>query len=63
MDSETEGNLVYVSTLMAGPITEKGVKGGIILLKLKDNEKEVKINISYTDREGNKYNEDQVISV
>ncbi len=52
------GEIMYVNTLFPTPTDESGVKGGIILLKLKklsDTDKPIELNIEYQDRDGKHY--------
>ena len=51
-DTNHQGRLTYIQSFMPSNIIEKGVKGGIILLKLKDFAKEINLSIIYSDRNG-----------
>ena len=48
------GEIMYVNTLFPSPTKDGKTKGGVILLKVKEN-KEMKLNVSYKDRTGKKY--------
>ena len=61
------GNLIKINTLFPSKTSEKDeVKGGIVLVKLsKKTKKEngtIKLEVSYEDRNGEKYNNSQIIA-
>ena len=63
---KSTGNIMKVNTLFPAKTEEdKGTKGGVILLKLKKKEQsnsdEIKLEVSYTDREGRKHSNSQEV--
>lgn len=66
--NEETGNIMYVNTLFPSKTNESGeVKGGVVLLKLKKKTDapsgEVKLTVSYTDRNGTSYENYQTVEV
>lgn len=66
--NEETGNIMNVNTLFPSKTNEDGeVKGGVILLKLKKKTDapsgEVKLSVSYTDRNGTSYENHQTVEV
>ena len=60
------GNIMKVNTLFPSNTNEDSeAKGGVILLKLKKKENgtnnKIKLNVSYTDRDGNQHTNSQVV--
>lgn len=66
--NEETGNIMHVNTLFPSKTNESGeVKGGVVLLKLKKKTDapsgEVKLTVSYTDRNGTSYENYQTVEV
>lgn len=55
--NEATGEMLYVKTLFPSPTSEKGVRGGIIIVKLKKTgrERNLQLEVSYEDRQGQKH--------
>ena len=65
--NEEAGNIMHVNTLFPSKTNEEGeVKGGVVLLKLKkkseDVSGEIKLTVSYTDRNGTAYENYQTVT-
>lgn len=65
-NDKTSGNIIKVNTLFPSSTnSETGSKGGVILLKLKKKDNEIngniKLNVSYTDRNEKKYSNSQQV--
>ena len=63
--NRSTGELMHVNTLFASENGDEGVRGGVILLKLKkvaDNDKMV-LNVSYLDTEGKRHQNRQTVSL
>lgn len=63
-DSST-GNLMRVNTLFPSASIEEGVKGGIVLLKLRkiQGNSPVRLNVSYEDRDGNRSTTKKIVTL
>ena len=61
---EATGELLYVNTLFPSPVSEKGIKGGIIVVKLRrtGSSKAMELRVSYEDRGGNRHSSRQRIA-
>lgn len=65
-DTENYGELMNVNTLFPSKSVDGETKGGIVLLKLKketDSEDPIKLKVEYTDRNGEKYSNEQVVEI
>lgn len=65
-DTENYGELMNINTLFPSKSVDGETKGGIVLLKLKketDSEDPIKLKVEYTDRNGEKYSNEQVVEI
>lgn len=63
-DTESYGELMNVNTLFPSKSVDGETKGGIVLLKLKkesDTEKDLKLTVEYTDRDGKQHLNEQIV--
>lgn len=59
------GELMYINTLFPSASSEEGNKGGIVLLQLKGKpgeSNEIKLNVSYQNRDGQEFQNSETIS-